>query len=363
MQHETIELVLEDGKKFTGHSFGFKKSVSGEVVFNTAMTGYPESLTDPSYSGQLLVLTYPLIGNYGVPENIFEHNISKFFESEKLQISGLVISDYSYYYSHWNSKKSLSNWLKESKIPGIYGVDTRAITKYIREKGSMPGKIIYNNTDVKLFDPNKENIIQKLTTPEVKNYGNGQHKIILVDCGVKNNIIRCFLKRNVSIKRVPYDYDFTNEDYDALFLSNGPGDPKNVGVLINNVKKAIEKGKPIMGICLGCQILALAAGADTYKLKFGHRSHNQPVIDVDTKKCFVTSQNHGFAIDSESLPDNWKVLFKNVNDNTCEGIMHKSKPFFAVQFHPEAAGGPTDTDYLFDLFIERIVKYKKQVNG
>ncbi|MGE5383678.1 MAG: glutamine-hydrolyzing carbamoyl-phosphate synthase small subunit [Omnitrophica WOR_2 bacterium] len=354
MHNQEIKLVLEDGTEFIGKSFGFNKSVAGEVVFNTSMTGYPENLSDPSYTGQILVATYPLIGNYGVPEEVRENGLLKYFESDKIQITALIISDYSFSYSHWNSNKSLATWLKENKIPGIYGIDTRELTKIIREKGAMPGKVICNNTDVDFYDPNKDNLTGKVTTSEIITYGTGKYKIILVDCGVKNNIIRCLLKRNTTVIRVPAGYDFTNDDYDGIFLSNGPGDPKTAESTIEYVKKAYQTGKPIMGICLGCQIMALAAGADTYKLKYGHRSHNQPVLQVGTNKCFITSQNHGFAINIKTLPDEWETLFVNVNDNTCEGIRHKSKPFFAAQFHPEASSGPTDTEYLFDDFIKMI---------
>ncbi|MDD5570591.1 MAG: glutamine-hydrolyzing carbamoyl-phosphate synthase small subunit [Bacteroidales bacterium] len=356
MQSQEIKLILEDGTEFTGKSFGFNKSVAGEVVFNTAMTGYPENLTDPSYTGQILVATYPLIGNYGVPDEVKENGLLKYFESAKIRITALVISDYSFYYSHWNSNKSLANWLKENKIPGLYGIDTRALTKRLREKGAMLGKIIYNGNDVDYYDPNKDDLVGQINTEKVVKYGSGKHKIILVDCGVKYNIIRCFVKRDCTVYRVPATYDFNKEDYDGLFISNGPGDPKMVKTAIDNVKKAFEKGKPVFGICLGCQIMALAAGADTYKLKYGHRSHNQPVLKIGTNRCYITSQNHGFAIDLKTLPSEWESLFVNVNDETCEGIKHKTKPFFAVQFHPEASSGPTDTEYLFDEFLNMVKK-------
>ncbi len=358
MQNQEIKLVLEDGTEFIGKSFGFNKSVAGEVVFNTSMTGYPENLSDPSYTGQILVATYPLIGNYGVPEEETEDGLLKYFESDRMRISALVISDYSFAYSHWNSKKSLANWLKENKIPGIYGIDTRALTKIIREKGAMPGKLICNNVDVDFYDPNKDDLAKLVSTPEVITYGSGRYRIVLLDCGVKNNIIRNLLKRDTTVIRVPSDYDFTAMEYDGLFLSNGPGDPKLAEEAIKNVRKAYQLGKPIMGICLGCQIMALASGADTYKLKYGHRSHNQPVLQVGTNRCFITSQNHGFAIAENSIPEEWEPLFVNVNDHTIEGIRHKTKPFFAAQFHPEASSGPTDTEYLFDDFIQMIRAYK-----
>jgi carbamoyl-phosphate synthase small subunit len=354
-----IKLVLEDEKVFEGYSFGYGRSVSGEVVFNTAMTGYPESLTDPSYKGQILTLTYPIIGNYGVPDNVREDDMLKFFESDALHITGLVISDYTDDYSHWNSNKSLGEWLKEFKIPGICGVDTRAITKILREQGTMLGKIIYNEEHVDFYDPNKDNLVKQVSIREKKVYGNGKYRILLVDCGVKYNIIRNLLKRDTTVVLVPWDYDFTTEKYDGLFISNGPGDPKECQITIRNLRKAITDNIPIYGICLGNQLLALAAGADTYKLKYGHRSHNQPVILKDTHKAYITSQNHGFAINNDTLPPDWEPFFINLNDNTNEGMRHKSKPFFSTQFHPEASSGPTDTEYLFDHFIELIARHQK----
>lgn len=354
MQIKKAKLILEDGSVFEGKSFGFEKSVSGEVVFNTAMTGYPESLTDPSYKGQILTVTYPLVGNYGVPDHERENGILKFFESEEIQISALVISDYSFEYSHWNAERSLATWLKDNQIPGIYGIDTRELTKILREKGTMLGKIVFEGEDVELYDPNLENLVAKVSPKQVETYGTGRYKVVLVDCGVKNNIIRCLIKRDVTVVRVPWDYDFIAEQYDGLFLSNGPGDPKMCQTTISNLQKAIEIGKPIFGICLGSQLLALASGADTYKLKYGHRSHNQPVIQVGTNRCYITSQNHGYAVNGETLCNDWELFFSNVNDGTTEGIRHKTKPFFSTQFHPEASSGPTDTEFLFDFFVDKI---------
>lgn len=358
---QNIKLVLESGLEIKGKSFGFPESTAGEVIFNTAMTGYPESLTDPSYKGQILILTYPLIGNYGVPSADFENNLLKNFESEKIHISGLVISDYSFDSSHWKSQKSLSEWLVENRIPAIYDVDTRMLTKLIREKGSMLGKIIFDNRNIDFYNPDLENLVSLVSINEKLIYGKGKHKILLIDCGVKYNIIRRLLARDTNVIRVQYNYDFTNEDYDGLFISNGPGDPKMCETTINNLSTAIKKDKPIFGICLGNQLLCLAAGGDTYKLKYGHRSHNQPVIQNGTKKCYITSQNHGFAANPDSLSDEWSVFFTNLNDNTNEGIIHKEKMIFSTQFHPEASSGPTDTDFLFDLFIGNIKKYKKTV--
>jgi carbamoyl-phosphate synthase small subunit len=359
MDFKPINLVLEDGSVFTGKSFGHEGSIAGEVVFNTAMTGYPESLTDPSYKGQILVLTYPLVGNYGVPREESENDLYKFFESDKLHISALVISDYSAEYSHWNAERSLGDWLKQHQIPGIYDVDTRHITKLLREKGSMLGKVVFANHEPETYDPNLENLVAQVSVGERKVYGNGKYRILLIDCGVKYNIIRYLLERDTTVIRVPWDHDLEREEYDGLFISNGPGDPKQCNATVTALSKAYEKSTPIFGICLGNQLMALAAGADTYKLKYGHRSHNQPVLEVGTDKAYITSQNHGYAIDNESLPKGWEPLFINLNDQTNEGMKHLSKPFFSTQFHPEASGGPTDTAYLFDVFLENIKKSQK----
>ncbi len=355
-----ILLELEDGTILKGKTFGSEVSSAGEVVFNTAMTGYPESLTDPSYQGQILVLTYPLIGNYGAPGEEMENNLLKFYESSSIHISGLIVTDYSFDYSHWNAEDSLGNWLKKNNIPGIYGVDTRALTKRLREKGTMLGRIICNKQDIEFYDPNRENLVAQVSTNKKEIYGSGSNKVLLVDCGVKFNIIRYLFKRDVTVIRVPWNYDFLNEDYDGLFISNGPGDPKQCKVTIENINRAFEKEKPIFGICLGNQLMALASGADTYKLKYGHRSHNQPVLRVGTNRAYITSQNHGFAVDNETLSNDWEPMFININDQTNEGMIHKSKPFFSTQFHPEASGGPTDTAFMFDEFIKNIKAHKSR---
>ncbi len=357
---KTAKIILEDGTEFHGFSFGYEKSVSGEIVFNTAMTGYPESLTDPSYKGQILVLTYPIIGNYGVPGNAKTDDMYSHFESYALHISGLIISDYTDEYSHWNASKSLGEWLKEFNIPGIYGIDTRELTKILREHGTMLGKIIFNDENIDYYDPNKENLVAQVSIKERKIFGNGRYKILLIDCGVKYNIIRNLIKRDATVILVPWDWDISKEEFDGLFISNGPGDPKMCVKTIENIKKIFETGIPVYGICLGNQLMALAAGADSYKLKYGHRSHNQPVIHSGTNKAYITSQNHGYAIDNNTLPADWMPLFVNLNDNTNEGMKHKSKPFFSSQFHPEASGGPTDTEFLFDQFIDTVREFKKQ---
>ena len=358
-QVKKVKLVLEDGTVFEGKSFGYEKSVAGEVVFYTGMTGYPESLTDPSYTGQILVPTYPMVGNYGVPSDAQKDGVNEFYESSKIHASGIIISDYSFEYNHWNAVKSLADWLKEYQVPGLYDIDTRSLTKILREKGSMLGKIEFDDQPIDFYDPNKENLVAIASVKEKSVYGNGEHKVVLVDCGVKNNIIRCLLKRNATVIRVPWDYNYNNEEFDGVFISNGPGDPAMCDATVEQIKKTIDKNIPIMGICLGNQLLARAAGAETYKLKYGHRSHNQPVLLTGTNRCFITSQNHGYAVAPDSLPNDWEALFVNVNDQTNEGIRHKTKPFFSTQFHPEASSGPVDTEYLFDEFIQNIIEKKK----
>ena len=347
-------LTLEDGSIFKGLSFGYEKSCSGEVVFNTAMTGYPESLTDPSYEGQILVTTYPILGNYGVPSQSIrdKDNVSEYFESSHIHCHAIICQDYSWEHSHWQAERSLSDWLKDEKIPGIYGVDTRALTKLLREKGSLLGKITFENgEDIDFHDPNSENLIAKVSTKEVVEYGEGEKTVVLVDCGTKYNIIRCLVRRGVKVVLVPWDYDFNNLNYDGLFISNGPGSPEFATITVEHIKTAMQKDKPICGICMGNQLLSKAAGAKIYKLKYGHRSHNQPVRLVGTDKCFITSQNHGFAVDNDSIPSDWEPNFINMNDGTNEGIRHKTKPFFSAQFHPEASSGPKDTEFIFDEFI------------
>lgn len=348
----TTKLILEDGSVFTGTAFGSHKSTAGEVVFNTGMVGYPECLTDPSYEGQILVLTYPLIGNYGVPyyeqrNDLLTHE----FESNRIHISGLVVSEYSKDYSHWKGHSNLDVWLNAQEIPGVSGVDTRLLTQRLREHGTMLGKILVQETDLDYFDPNLVNLVARVSPKEPVNYGTSKKKVLLIDCGCKFNIIRSLLKRKVSVKTVPWDWDISREQYDGLIISNGPGDPKMCTETIENVRKALQKEVPTFGICLGNQILALAAGADTYKLKYGHRSQNQPCIMVGSKRCYITSQNHGYAVDENTLPEDWEPWFFNANDGTNEGIRHRNKPLMSVQFHPEACPGPVDTNFLFDEFI------------
>lgn len=335
-------LYLSDGTKFLGQAPSWQTGhYGGEVVFNTGMTGYVESLTDPSYSGQILTFTYPLIGNYGV-------RLAS-AESDKIQVSGVIVSEATKMWSHKGADRSLLEWLKSQNIPILTDVDTRALTKHLRTRGTMDGAISGSPVDLN----NLKKSVNPHSLTEVVDY-NSQHKktIILVDCGAKANILRNLIEVSAHIRRVPADYDYTQEDYDAVLLSNGPGDPTDYIQTIAIASKAIKKGKPLFGICLGSQLMALAAGARTYKLPFGHRGHNQPCIETASKRCYITSQNHGYAIDEKSLPTGWRVSFRNLNDNSVEGIEHKAKPFFSVQFHPEACPGPTDTNWLFDKFAQ-----------
>ncbi len=361
LDKKSAQLVLQDGRRFAGYSFGAARNVPGEVVFSTAMTGYTESFTDPSFAGQILVMTYPLVGNYGVPSDEAVEGILRFFESNRMHIRALVITDYCFEPSHWNAVKTLDAWMKEQNVPGIYGVDTRAITKILREEGVMQGKVEVEGdaTQVNFEDPNQTNLVAGVSCTEPITYGNGKHRIVLVDCGCKNNIIRCLLQRDTTVVRVPWNYDFTKEDYDGVMISNGPGNPMMCPETISNIKKAIQVGKPIFGICLGNQLLSIAAGAKTFKLKYGHRSHNQPVLMSGTTFAVISSQNHGFAADLSTLDKGWEPYFTNLNDGTSEGIIHKEKPFFSVQFHPEASSGPTDSDFLFDKFIENVKQCKQ----
>ncbi|HWP61035.1 MAG TPA: glutamine-hydrolyzing carbamoyl-phosphate synthase small subunit [Candidatus Paceibacterota bacterium] len=340
-----MKLLLKDGTAYEGESFGAEKNIAGEVVFATGMTGYVEAFTDPSFAGQILVLTYPLIGNYGVPAK-------KTWESEKMQIAGLVVANYSENYSHHDATESLGEWCKASGVPAITGVDTRAITKKLREKGAMLGQLVHSGKPGVFVDPNEENLVAMVSPKQKKVYGKGSIRIVLVDCGAKENIVRSLVRPETTLIRVPWDYDFSKENYRALAISNGPGDPTMCSPAVENIKKAMKAGKPIVGVCLGNQLLALAAGAKTYKLPFGHRGQNVPCTDEETGRCYITSQNHGYSIDAKTLPKDWKVWFTNANDGSVEGIAHKTKPWRSVQFHPEASPGPTDSAWIFERFIE-----------
>lgn len=342
------KLILSDGTTFEGKSFGADQSSAGEVVFATGMTGYPQAFTDPSFAGQILIMTYPLIGNYGVPSK-------DQWESDTLQIKGLIVSDYIDTPSHFQNKQTLASWLKKAAVPGLAIKDTRALTQHLREKGVMLGKIVIDQ-DIQQYNPNKDNLVAKVSTKKVTKEGKGDKTIVIIDCGAKRNIIRCFLTRGVKTITVPWDYDpFENKlTFDALFISNGPGDPKMANKTIQTVKKALEKKMPTLGICLGNQLLALAAGGDTYKLKYGHRSQNQPCLLTKSDRCYITTQNHGFAI--KTVPEGFDPWFVNANDQTIEGIIHKKYPFMSVQFHPEATPGPMDTEWIFDYFLKRVKK-------
>lgn len=379
-----VTLQLADGSQFCGFSFGYEQPVAGEVVFNTAMAGYPESLTDPSYAGQILAFTYPLIGNYGVPPITTEQNgLSTNLESGRIWPRAIIVSDYTERYSHWNAQESLGEWLKSEKVPGITGIDTRELTKILRESGVMTGKILFDDepenvpedavyegvnfiaqatcTQITIY---KDDVNQSLPADAtagmvndcLANETHDHKRVVLVDCGVKENILRCLLKRGIEIIRVPWNYDFTDIHYEGLFLANGPGDPDTASVTVEHVRKAMEKypERPIFGICMGNQLLAKAAGAKIYKLKYGHRSFNQPVREVGTNRCFITVQNHGYAVDDKTLSSDWEPLYVNMNDGSNEGIRHKKNPWFSTQFHPEAAGGPVDTEFNFDLFVRML---------
>jgi carbamoyl-phosphate synthase small subunit len=369
------KLVLEDGSEYSGWSFGRARSQAGEVVFTTGMTGYPQSLTDPSFRGQILVSTYPLMGNYGVPvkakggalagEPFFDgQGIPIHFESDHIQVSGFVVSELCEEPSHFASGCSLSAWLDRGNVPGIYGVDTRSLTERLRERGVMRGKILVEGSrEVTIDSGVVVHPVADVSPNEVKTFlpvnGGSPKKgrrltIALVDCGAKANIFRCLLARNVELVRIPWNHDAASIDYDGLFLSNGPGDPKDCGRTIAMVRKAFTLGRPIFGICLGNQIMALAAGADTYKLPYGHRGQNQPCVERGANRCYITSQNHGYAVRSETLPKGWEAWFTNANDGTIEGIRSTKHPFSAVQFHPEGCPGPRDTEFLIDRFIDQV---------
>lgn len=354
-----VTLVLQDGTKFHGKSFGYDAPVAGEVVFNTAMMGYPESLTDPSYAGQLVTLTFPLVGNYGVPPFTFgPEGLPTFMESDHIHASAIIVSDYSEQYCHWNANESLAEWLKREQVPGITGIDTRELTKVLREHGVMMGQIIFDDDPTNIPQTQYEgvNFVDRVSCKEIIRYNEGAGKrVVLVDCGVKANIIRNLIERGLEVVRVPWNYDYTGMEFDGLFLGNGPGDPDLCQDAVNILRQQMSKSrKPICGICMGNQLMAKAGGANIYKLKYGHRSHNQPVRMVGTDKCYITSQNHGYAVDASTLDKDWSELFVNMNDGSNEGVRHNTNPWFTSQFHPEACSGPVDTLFMFDLFVEKL---------
>ncbi len=342
-------LVLEDGTRFEGMSFGYKRASAGEVVFCTGMVGYPEALTDASFAGQILTMTYPIMGNYGVPD-------SSMWEDDRIHVAGLLVSHYVNTPSHAQSVMTLEDWLKRERIPALEIKDTRLLTQHLRKCGSMLGKIIFDDEDTDFIDPNQQHLIEQVSVKKVQIVGKGETTIVLIDCGAKRNIVRSLLARNVRVIIVPWDYNLFSADctfdFDGILISNGPGNPQLAQQTIQTIRAALDRKIPTMGICMGHQLLALAAGGDTYKLKFGHRSQNQPCLMLGTKRCYITTQNHGFAVGQ--LPPDFKPWFINANDGSNEGMRHTHLPFFSVQFHPEAAPGPMDTDWLFDYFLEKV---------
>ncbi|TRY86955.1 hypothetical protein DNTS_000646 [Danionella cerebrum] len=366
MSARMASLVLEDGTTFKGRLFGAESSVSGEVVFQTGMVGYPEALTDPSYKSQILTLTYPMIGNYGVPKDeTGEFGLSKWFESSRIHAAALIVGEVSENPSHWSASKSLDQWLREQGIPGLQGVDTRRLTKKIREKGTMLGKLMIEGTSADAIgfnNPDTRNLVKEVSIKEPTVFNpEGTVKITAIDCGIKYNQIRCLCQRGAQVTVVPWDYPLDSKEFDGLFISNGPGNPEYCQETVENIRKVVcvENPKPVFGICLGHQLLSLVIGAKTYKMKYGNRGHNQPCIHKGTNRCFITSQNHGFAVDPQTLPVDWDVLFTNANDNSSEGIVHNHKPLFSVQFHPEHMAGPTDLVGLFDVFLDTVKDAKQ----
>jgi carbamoyl-phosphate synthase small subunit len=360
-------LVLEDGSTFVGSGFGAPKKVSGEIVFSTSMVGYPESLTDPSYKGQILTFTYPLVGNYGVPPYDKENGVLNYFESDDIKVTGFVVHELCKNPFHWASTRTLDQWLKDEDVPGIYGIDTRKLTKKLRVKGVLLGILKVCEVDEEpdlpkllkevknVQDPNFTDLAKQVTVKEPVRYSVGGNKTaVLIDCGVKYGILRNLLRRGFDVIRVPYDYSGEQIlDYkpDGVMISNGPGDPKQCVKTVEAVRELVDVDMPIMGVCLGTQILALALGGDTYKLKYGHRSQNQPALDLETGRCYITTQNHGYTVERDSIKDTGlEEWFMNANDKTVEGVKHKTKPAFALQWHPEASPGPYDTESLFDRF-------------
>jgi len=346
--------LLEDGTQFYGRIFGKRKNSYGEVVFNTGMVGYVESLTDPSYRGQILMFTYPLIGNYGVPD--FKKG-SLSFESDSIQVRGCVVANYIEEYSHFDAVMSLGEWLEKNDVPGISGIDTRALTRILRKKGTMLGQIVVDDSPAEdIKDPNLTDLVGEVSCREISTVASTGREngltAVVVDCGSKRSIVEALRERGCTVVIVPYDYDFTGLNYDGVMISNGPGDPAVCTKTIENTARALEEERPVAGICLGCQIMALAAGGRTYKLPYGHRGQNQPCNEVGTRRCRITSQNHGYAIDEKSLPQHWEVTERNLNDGTVEAIRHRQRAFFAVQYHPEASPGPTDSLHFFDKFVE-----------
>lgn len=351
-----VTLKLSDGTSFIGTSIGYEKNVTGEIVFNTTMIGYPESLTDPSSKGQIMVMTYPLIGNYGVPEKkITEGDLSVYLESNAIHPAAIIMTDYSPQYSHWNAHESLSDWLIREQIPAITGIDTRALTKHLREHGVMEGTIVFDNPKEDTTIDTSLSLVEQVSCKEIINYNpSSAKKVVLVDCGVKHSLLRYLISRDIEIIRVPWDYDFNTLSFDALFISNGPGDPRACSATIDHLRTFMvqDQIRPLMGVGLGNQLIALAAGAQVEKLKVGHRGATQPVQQIGSQRCFITAQNHGYAVLDDTLPTEWKPTFVNMNDGTNEGIAHISKPWSSVQFVPEMNGTMVDSEMVFDHFFQ-----------
>jgi carbamoyl-phosphate synthase small subunit len=371
-------LVLGDGTIFPGFSFGAPHGVSGEVVFNTAMYGYNEALTDPSYWGQILVYTYPLIGNYGVPllHEADSWGFAKGFESDSIKVSGLVVHEVCEAPSHWTSVHSLDEWLKKEGIPGLWGIDTRALTKRLRSRGVMLGMIeVFDDNEEtnpeqlmkathEIDDPNKRDLVAEVSCKKPAIYGDGgetkKPTVVLIDCGTKNSIVRKMLDRGLRVVKVPFNSsqdEVLEYKPQGFMVSNGPGDPKTCIKTIETVRDLLAEDLPMFSICLGNQIFALALGGSTYKLKFGHRSVNSPIIDLATGRCYISSANHGFAVDPNSLDGTGlSVSFLNANDKTVEGVRHNSMRAMSIQHHPEHSPGPSELEFLFDVFAEWVRK-------
>ena len=352
----TVSLILADGTCFKGESFGYEHPVSGELVFNTAMAGYPELLTEPASRGQLIVMTYPVIGNYGIqPMTADEFGLPTNAESEHAQARALIVSDKSDFYSHWNAKESLDSWMKREKVVGIEGVDTRELTKHIRNHGSMTAKILFDGKQ-KPEEYAYTNMLPEVSVKEPVTYNEGGSKtVVLVDCGAKAGVVRCLINEDLKVVRVPWNYNYSKIKMDGLVISDGPGNPSYCSEVVTALQKFMAKNDtPILGIGMGCLLMGLAGGMDTYKLKFGHHTQNQPVQLVGTDRCYITTQNHNYAIREDSVVGQWKVYLKNLNDGSVEGIYNTRKPWVGVMFHSESDQVNTDAKFIYDDFVSKL---------